>query len=126
MNFLLVSIVWTVLVIIASLLPGNALPSSGISIPHFDKLVHFVMYAGIVFFWLKYFYSKSTNKQTIKTVLLMVLVGFLMGLIMEFMQHYFIKNRYFESLDLIANGFGCIFGGVIFFKLHNATHKEVA
>lgn len=56
----------------------------------------------------------------------MVSVAFIMGLIMELMQHYFIKNRYFESLDLIANGFGCIFGGVIFFKLHSANLKRMA
>lgn len=126
MNFLLASIVWTIVVVFASLLPGNALPNSGIAIPHFDKIIHFIMYAGIVFFWLMYFYSINSKRQTIKTVLLTVSVAFIMGLIMELMQHYFIKNRYFESLDLIANGFGCIFGGVIFFKLHSANLKRMA
>ena len=123
MNYLLVSIIWTALVIVASVLPGNALPSSGVNIPHFDKLVHFVMYAGVVLFWLNYIKELNSNIQMHKVVFVIVLAGFLMGLIMEFIQHYYIKNRYFEYLDLIANGFGCIFGGAIFFKLHKASYK---
>lgn len=102
-------------------MPGKAFPSAGFNIPHLDKIVHFTMYAGVVFLWLKYIKDVNVNKKSLKILFLMILVGFLMGLLMECIQHYFIKNRYFESLDLIANGFGCIFGGAIFFKLHKAS-----
>lgn len=121
MNYLLASISWTILVILASLMPGNALPSSGITIPHFDKVVHVAMYTGTVYLWLKYSNTLTPENVVLKLVLMIVLAGFLLGLLLELMQYYFIENRNFESLDLIANGFGCIFGGTIFYKLNKTS-----
>lgn len=76
------------------------------------------MYTGVALFWLKYVETLRPDKQTAKVVFVAVLAAFLLGVMMEVVQHYWVENRHFELLDLIANGFGCIFGGIVFIKLH--------
>lgn len=76
-----------------------------------DKLVHLGIYMVLAFLWLVA--VKNLKKNTFfknNAYIVVFLACFLLGFSLEVIQGLFIKNRYFESADLIANGFGCIFG----------------
>ena len=118
MRLLLASLSWTSIVIILSLAPPRVIPKPEISIEGLDKVVHFVMYVVFVFLWIVTLKKHFGFKRGV--LFYSVLGGFLLGFILELIQEEFIKNRYFEGADLIANGFGCIFGVVLvtFLKKH--------
>ena len=105
------------MVILLSLIPERAINNIDFNIEGFDKFVHFVMYFGLVFLWSTGLKRQNRSKKVRdKALYIAVIGGFILGLILEITQHFIIKSRYFDSVDLIANGFGCIFG-LIFFKL---------
>ena len=111
MRLLVLSVGWTVLIIVLSLLSPNSLPKTDITFKGLDKVAHFIMYFGYTFLWyltLKKFFG--INK---KALLYSGLTGFLLGVVLEIIQGEWIENRFFEPADLIANGFGCIFGVVL-------------
>lgn len=123
LRFLLPSIVWTLVVIFVSVVPGSSL-NVDITIAGLDKIVHFGMYTLVTLFW-----SVGLKKQNINVKLsrnafkISVLGGFGLGLLLEIVQQFFVPFRYFELLDLIANGIGCIFG-VILFKIIYREYKR--
>lgn len=43
-----------------------------------------------------------------------ILYGTIFGVLMEAIQFYFCKNRYFEVNDIIANFIGCLTGSLVF------------
>lgn len=107
-----VAYVWTCLVVIGSSIPGGSTPSiSAFDVPHFDKLVHFIMYFGIVFLW------SAKNDQVGKNDLVKIFLGSIcLGILMEVLQNSVFVDRSFEFLDIIANIMGSIMGLIIFYK----------
>lgn len=96
------STLWAIFVLLLSILPGNKFPQT-FSIPHLDKIVHFVFY--FVLYSLVYFGYNKFSKN-IQYILLFLV--FIYGIGIECIQHYFIVRRYFDFGDVIAN-----FGGSI-------------
>lgn len=124
LRFLVPSLFWTLLVILLSLAPAQSIPEVSFKFKGFDKLVHGVMYCGLTFLWITGFKRQYKSKKIREKAFTIVLSGaFVLGIIMEGMQHFFIKNRYFEELDLIANGIGCIFGLLFFRLVYNSSYK---
>lgn len=91
-----------------SLSPGSGLPQS---IPHSDKLAHFLAYLGyalLSILWLKTFCLARR-----------LLLGlFIFGVLIECAQS-FIPLRQMSVLDVIANTTGAMFGTVLAYRLHN-------
>ena len=86
-------------------LPGSALPKENwLDVIHFDKWVHVGFFALLLFLWRFYF---PTGKKY--HVIIMVL-ALSYGLGVEAVQHYFIENRSFDLLDVIADVAGAITG----------------
>jgi VanZ family protein len=98
-----------------SLIPGNKVPfNSFFSIPHFDKVVHFSMYASLGFVALME--SRRTRQYSLFHLLIIVSILLLSGLI-EILQATLASNRGAEWTDLLANFLGLLAGYLAFLVL---------
>jgi VanZ family protein len=110
------AIVWILLILVLCTLPGNDIPTNSFfEKVHFDKIVHFGLFGGIVLFlslgvyWQKKYISPLT-------LLLFVIIAASYGLAIEFIQKYWAINRSFDMYDVVADTLGAI-AGVWVFKL---------
>ena len=104
-NFLILAILWTIGVTVASLASLKNMPA--ISIPGNDKTAHFVFY--FVFFVLWYFGLKRFIKYN-KFDVILVLITLFYGICMEFLQAQITSNRQADFYDLLANSLGTLSG----------------
>lgn len=109
-------ITWTILTIVLLCLPGSSLPGDSIQfieIPHFDKIVHVMLFGGIVFFWGAYYGNKSQvyDKWTRMVVILAILSSAL-GIVLEYVQLYFIPQRSFDAYDILADTSGAVIAAI--------------
>ncbi len=79
--------------------------------PHFDKLVHFVMYAGLGFLcaWSLQAIARLPRRRS---ALFAVLMATAYGMVMEVVQ-YFLPTRSMESADVLANAIGAVAGAFL-------------
>jgi VanZ family protein len=119
---LITPISWTLVTIILLCIPGSSFPGEGFlfKIPHFDKVVHVILFGGMVVLWAFYFFLKNPQMQhwhlTIATI---VLLAITIGVCMEHVQLRFVPNRAFDKGDIIANTISSlIFGTMFMFKDH--------
>lgn len=106
---------WTIFILVASLLPKGAVNNSGLlDIPHLDKLSHVIMYALFVFLWSKLLSYKISGVKGARTAFY---VSILLGLLMEALQYGMDMGRHFDILDIIANIIGSIIGLTAFYKI---------
>lgn len=82
-------------------LPSDAL----MLIPHFDKVLHLVAYAGFSFLWIMSFDRRTKRKITV-----VITTGLMLGLLVEYMQATYTIDRQYEILDIIANTTGLFLG----------------
>lgn len=98
--------VWTLLVCLATLLPGNCYPE----IQNFwdwlqwDKLIHLLLFG--VFTTLLYRIKDWNRKWTGAAISL--LSGFVFGGVTEWMQYHWIPGRSGNFFDFAADVFGCL------------------
>ena len=104
-NFLILAILWTIGVTVASLASLKNMPA--ISIPGNDKTAHFVFY--FVFFVLWYFGLKRFVKHR-RFALILVLITLFYGICMEFFQAKLTANRQADFYDVLANSIGTLTG----------------
>lgn len=103
--------------IIISMVPGTDLDYGSFHFEGADKIAHIVLYTLFALFWSTALKRQNSNKiMRLKAFKIVFWSGFSVGLILEVIQENFIFGRYFELLDLVANGIGCIFG-IILFKI---------
>lgn len=106
-------IIWTILLIFLSLLPGKSMPSFSIAdIFAIDKVGHLFFYATLVFLWLNGFHKGG--RYSLFLVSVVFLAAFLLGVMLELSQALFSSGRNFDILDVLANFFGCAVGVLIF------------
>lgn len=101
---------WTLLTIALLCLPGSSIPGNGLfSIPHLDKVVHVILFGGIVLFWGGYyaFRAQATSGWRKKAILWTVL-SITLGIVLEFVQFNFIPLRSFDRGDIVADAAGSI------------------
>ena len=106
---------WLIISTVLLALPGSALPKEDwLSKIWFDKWVHIGMFAILIILYSR---ALSKNYHGHKKLAIVFtglgIAGFAYGIGMEFIQKYFIANRYFDWGDIIADGVGCA-GGVLF------------
>lgn len=104
---LLVSIAYTLTLVIASLITLNGIPSLGSSFD--DKIYHVVAYFGLALLWLLYLKPFKTKRLLFIVLFAAVFLGF----ILELLQYLVNSNRTYDTYDLIANSIGAIFGTLI-------------
>jgi VanZ family protein len=108
-HWFLVTVIWLIVITIASLYPADSLPQ----VPGSDKTHHFIAYMILVF---PLALAKPKNYKTY--ILLLILFG---GFI-EIVQPY--VNRYGEWLDFLANSLGICLGIVLAFFINYLLYKK--
>lgn len=100
-------------------LPGQVFPKENwLSKIYFDKIVHVGMFAGLVFFWCGFIKKNEKIFTAMQQIFVWIaLGGCVYGIVMEFVQKYFIPNRSFDIVDILADTIGSIAGLVVATKL---------
>lgn len=109
---LLVSIAYTLALVIASLISLKSVPSLGSSFD--DKIYHVVAYLGLTLLWVSY-----VKPYKIKRLIFVVFgAAVFLGFILELLQYLVNPNRTYDTYDVIANSIGAVFGTLIASKLN--------
>jgi len=107
--------IWTLFIIVASLLPKGAMDNAGlIQIEGLDKLVHLCFYMFFVFLWSKLL-SQKVGK--VRGARIAFYLSIAVGCILELLQHTLDIGRHFELFDILANTIGSILGLTAFYKI---------
>ena len=92
-------------------------PSDDMQLPmlfeHMDKVVHFIMYAGLSFIIWYEFFRSHTKGMNIKLFLAIFLIPALFSGFMEYMQSKTTDYRSGDIIDLLFNVLGIIFSNII-------------
>ncbi len=110
------SFVWAGVIMYLCLVPSGHLPS--ITIPNFDKIVHFTFYfiLSILTFW-------GWKKQTAfsglytNTFIKVFITACAYGFMIEIFQELFTTTRHFELLDEACNASGALAGNLLAVKM---------
>jgi VanZ family protein len=95
------------------ILPGSVFPKNDwLSKIWFDKWVHIGLFCALI--WLCCWAFTLVTKASF---LKLMIIGALYGIIVEFVQHHFIPNRYFDLGDLVADITGSLIGLLIWTRL---------
>jgi hypothetical protein len=105
---------WTALTIFLLCLPGSAIPSGGVfSTEGIDKVVHAILFGGIVLLWAFNQYFRRSEKQRWQQIIVsLTLFSIGLGIGLEFLQRDYIPNRSFDGYDIIADSAGAVIAAV--------------
>ncbi|SDS61011.1 VanZ family protein [Winogradskyella sediminis] len=109
---LLLSVIYTLTLVIASLITLQGVPSMGTSFD--DKIFHVVAYLGLTLLWVLYANPKKKSRLHYGICFAAIFFGF----ILELLQYLLNPNRTYDTYDLIANSIGAIFGTLIASKIN--------
>jgi VanZ family protein len=109
------AVLWLVIVTTLLCIPGTELPKiKWENKIWLDKWVHVFLFMVLVILWNKaYSGKKDIQNNTRKIFFQIMLFGLLYGILMEVVQEYFILNRSFDPMDILADGVGCFIGYLI-------------
>ncbi|MGZ5246180.1 MAG: VanZ family protein [Flavitalea sp.] len=110
---MVVPLLWTLLIIILLSIPGSAIPKVNIGLKHVDKLVHFILFGIFPVLWSYYFLQKKENANWKKLIIVCCIISILLGISLEYVQHYFVPNRDFDIVDIVADTLGAIVFGIL-------------
>jgi VanZ family protein len=103
--YLVLAILWTVGMIVALSMPTSGLPS--VRVPHADKAVHFTMFAGFGWLWLRA--ARNGGK-----VIIVFITGLVFAILSEISQGILPTNRTPSAADVAANVSGLLIATVFF------------
>ncbi|HEY3386947.1 MAG TPA: VanZ family protein [Saprospiraceae bacterium] len=95
-------VLWGLVILVLSLMPGGPGNMNLFGIPHFDKVGHFGMYAVWTFLIFRSI-SFNPNRTANQWLWISILVGASMGVILEIGQLTMHQGRSFELADMLAN-----------------------
>jgi len=98
---------WAVLLAYLSLRPSSTSPPL---FPHADKVFHLVFYGVLCLLAFRSHSSKPNEKQLVY----LAMTCFFYGIFLEFMQRFATKSRFFEVLDIVANGIGVFSASIVY------------
>ena len=108
------TILLVIVISLLSLIPGDQMPGSFLfSIPYFDKMVHFSMYAALGFVALA---ESRKDHARFGFHFLLLLAIFAMSALIEILQATVVAQRSAEWYDLLANFLGVV-AGYLFHRL---------
>ena len=112
-----IPITWTIFSIILLCLPGSSFPGGGLfEIPNLDKVVHVILFGGIVVFWCVYYLGKNVSNTNLRsTIIVIALLTIALGICMEFIQFNYIPYRGFDKGDIVANTLSAIVFAAFFY-----------
>ena len=118
-NFLLLAIIWTVLITVASLVSSSAIPKGYLLWN--DKIIHFLFYLVFVVLWS---FANVKSYLKMKYDLLIVVFAIFYGIIIEVLQSVLTKTREADLFDAFANSLGAIVGFVGFLIVKNKIFNK--
>jgi len=105
----LVAIAWTVLILVACLIPGNEVPD--VHVPFMDKYVHFAIFAGFSFLWLC-----TLEQLTLQKSIWIFIASVALGYLVELLQGSGITSgRSYDMYDVLADAVGGLIGIILFY-----------
>ena len=117
MKRFLPAVIWSLVILLLSILPGSSLPKVGWkSFLEFDKIAHAGVYFVLVVITAMSL-KASIKARLVKNLALVVLVCSLYGILLEVIQYIFLSDRFFEIPDIIANISGSILGSIIVYLI---------
>ncbi|HEU4469690.1 MAG TPA: VanZ family protein [Flavisolibacter sp.] len=100
------AITWFLVINILFFLPGSSLPDGDFfDLTFFDKWVHAGFFAALFFLWRAAF-EWNMNKPDLTLFSCL----FIYAVAVEVIQHYFVVNRSFDLLDIVADTAGSLIG----------------
>ncbi|MCD6347301.1 MAG: VanZ family protein [Bacteroidales bacterium] len=117
-NLLIISIAWSVIILVLSALPGDSLPHSVIwNFPHFDKIVHMGLYFPLSLFLVAEF--DLTQRRTLVTLapFIAILTVALYGGVLEVAQERLFVHRSADLFDFFADLLGGLLGILSYYLL---------
>ena len=128
-NLLIISIAWSIIILVLSALPGDSLPHSPLwSFPHFDKIVHMGLYFPLAFFLVAEFdLSQHSLLARSAPVLAILIVAFYGGFLEIAQQNIFVHRSadIFDFLsDLLVGLLGIFFYYLLFRKFFTRHLKR--
>lgn len=107
-------ILWTGIVLLLSLTPGDEVPEFNWDFVPFDVLVHVFMYGFMVFSMLSGFFKQRDYDVLRRKAYPIALIGVVfLSTVLEVTQ-LLVPGRFFDVKDLISNVFGVFIGYVTF------------
>ncbi|WP_157760656.1 VanZ family protein [Chitinophaga caeni] len=123
-RFFIPAILWIILILVLCTLPGKDLPQvSFLDKIHFDKIVHFGLFAGIVVLICYGLYKSRQALSNLAIISVVILAG-LYGLAIEFIQKYLVTSRSFDMYDVLFDTLGAIAGALVFKYWMNYQAKK--
>ena len=119
------AITWSLLTLLLMGLPGNVFPE----IVSFwdwlspDKVVHLFIFGTLSFLILLGFREELQAGKRRKYIVLAVMISLLYGVFTEFLQYYVFTGRSGNVYDALADGFGAIFGWLLYEPLMRLLKK---
>ena len=118
------TIFWAVLIVLLSTMPVQRIPGTRLfDIPHFDKFVHFSLYATLTTLWLIDYFKNTYNLSAVRVVFI-ILISISYGAMMELVQKVFIQQRSGDWFDFLANTTG-IFVALLLFRYYIFYRKSM-
>lgn len=103
-----------VLITSLSLFSFKGVSTSGINIPHLDKLVHFTFYFfATILGGLSYKEIYKKEQSLLSAGKIMLLFSIVYGMVIEIIQYSFTENREGDFLDFLANSLGAFLGFLV-------------
>jgi VanZ family protein len=118
---LLLAVLYSLIISIAFLVPGRAMPSTELPI---DKFVHVSIHAGLFFIWALFIFRKQNNLIATKTFALVAIFCLFYGIIIEVLQEAFVELRRSDVMDLVANAAGTMLGAILFYKTRHYFENQ--
>jgi VanZ family protein len=124
---LLPGILWGIVILILSGVPGNYVPSVFGFLDWIspDKLVHLMMYAVFVFVLLRGLRKQKQQHEISKNLIYSILgIGIAFGGITEVLQNTVFIRRNGNIYDFIADIIGCLIGLMIYLVYQRKKNRE--
>ncbi|TWF45016.1 VanZ like protein [Chitinophaga polysaccharea] len=116
LKYYLPATIWIILILIICTLPGKDIPTNSFfEKVHFDKIVHFGLFGGVVLFLSLGIYQQKRYISPV-TLITLVIIAATYGLAIEFIQKYWAIGRSFDIYDIVADTLGAI-AGIWVFKI---------
>ena len=128
------TLVWVIaefgLVFILLSLPGSEFPdhtswiSKIMALPFSDKIVHMGLFGSLALSLFFHFELLTNSKyKTDRAKAIALIICILYGIGMEYYQKYFVPNRGFEVLDMLADAMGALCALPLFETLKKRIYK---
>lgn len=114
-----VAILWTLLIFVLCLIPGNELPD--VDVPLVDKWAHVILFGIFSFLWMC---TIPSRKPYVLFAVLVITI--FLGWLVEYIQGHYAIGRSQDNMDTLADSIGGIVGVGLFIILSIIAERKKA